>query len=39
MEGQELAGQASAERALDGLVAERAGSVARDASMAAHREP
>ena len=39
LEGQELAGQASAERALDGLVAERAGSVARDASMAARREP
>ncbi|MCV7177274.1 HAD family hydrolase [Mycolicibacterium sphagni] len=36
---QELAGDASAERAADELVAEQASAVARDASMAAHREP
>jgi HAD superfamily hydrolase (TIGR01490 family) len=36
---QELAGDASAERAVNELVAEQASAVARDASMAAHREP
>ena len=36
---QELAGEASAERAVDELVAEQASAVARDASMAARREP
>jgi HAD superfamily hydrolase (TIGR01490 family) len=36
---QEPAGDASAERAVDELVAEQVSAVARDASMAAHREP
>src|SRR6516164_2958104 len=36
---QELAGDAGAERAVDESVAEQASAVARDASIAAHREP
>ncbi|SBS76867.1 putative enzyme [uncultured Mycobacterium sp.] len=36
---QELAGDASAERAVEEVVAEQVSAVARDASIAAHREP